>query len=93
MGEVLVTKAGEELFSDIPNFLYRILVSEVIHPEGEVHVFGSTTMLSAAGDLVIQNGNGQRVFGVGTGYWFGLLIVDQETFKPVPEFFPEVRYD
>lgn len=88
-GEVEVTKAGEDLFSSAPpNFLYRIILEKTIDPAKEVFVFGATTMISAAGDLVIQNANGQRVFGVSAGWWFGFFIVDQKTLKPVPEFFP-----
>lgn len=94
MEKVQLTPTGEQVFSDVrPDFLYRIIVHEVVHPEEEVYVYGATTMISAAGDLVIQNGNGQRVFGVAATLWFGFYIVDQETLKPVPQFFKEVAYD
>jgi len=91
-GEVQVTKAGEKLFNAEPvNFLYKVIVDELVDPTGEVFAFGITTMISAAGDLVIQNSVGQRVFGAAAGLWFGLFIVDQETLKPVPEFFPHAN--
>ena len=94
MEEVPVTKAGESLFDAVPiNFLYKVLVSARVSVEEEVFVYGTTTMISAAGDLVIQNANGQRVFGASVGEWFGFYIVDQETYYPVSEFFVEVEYD
>lgn len=94
MAKELVLEQSKELVLDTPpNFLYWVIVDKIVNPEEEVYVYGVTTMISAAGDLVIQNGDGQRVFGASAGFWFGLYIVDPATFKPVPQFFEEPKYD
>ena len=90
MAQHLVLEQTEEGDAVIvqPNFLYRIIVEKIVESSEEVYVFGVTVFISAAGDMVIQNANGQRVFGVAAGFWYGLFIVDQETWKPVNELFP-----
>lgn len=71
------------------NFLFRIDVTPNVHPDKVVYVYGVSAMISAAGDLAIQNASSQRVFGAASGQWDGWFLVDPETLLPIPEVFPK----